>query len=112
MKTVTLSVDSRDDFNRRALSAFAGQKQGARISFASVDLLWQTLTRKRWDLLRAMTGKGPMSIREATRLVDRDVKAVHGDIVALSSAGILDKTEAGVVFPFDAVHVDFELTAA
>jgi predicted transcriptional regulator len=46
------------------------------------------------------------------RRVGRDVKAVHGDVTALLHAGILDQAEAGVVFPYDAVHVDFTLTNA
>jgi hypothetical protein len=38
------------------------------------------------------------------------VKAVHGDVQALLKAGILQKTEKGlIVFPFDTVHVDFML---
>lgn len=112
MTTVTLSVASIDDVNRRALAAFEGEAQGARISFASPELLWRTLTRKRWELLQAMTGQGPMSIREAARRAERDVKAVHGDIHALLDAGVLDRTGEGVVFPYDAVHVDFTLTKA
>ena len=54
-----------------------------------------------------------MTIREAARRVGRDVKAVHGDVRALLDAGILDRTADGrVVFPYDAVHVDFTLTKA
>jgi len=112
MNTVTLSIASRDQVTQRALAAFGGKAQGAHISFETVELLWQTLTRKRWALLRAMTGQGAMSIREAARRVDRDVKAVHGDIHALIAAGVLDRVEDGVVFPYDAVHVDFTLTKA
>ncbi len=112
MNTVTLSVASRDDVTRRALAAFDGRSQGAHISFASAELLWQTLTRKRWELLRAMTGQGAMSIREAARRVGRDIKAVHGDVQALIKAGIVSRTEIGVVFPYNAIHVDFMLTHA
>lgn len=112
MNTVTLSVASREDVTRRALAAFGGEKQGAQISFASAELLWRTLTRKRWELLQAMTGQGAMSIREAARRVGRDVKAVHGDIQALINAGVIDRTDGGVVFPYDAIHVDFMLTKA
>jgi predicted transcriptional regulator len=98
--------------NRRALAAFDGKSQGAHISFASAELLWRTLTRKRWELLRAMTGQGAMSIREAARRVGRDIKAVHGDIQALIVAGIVERADGGVIFPYDAVHVDFMLTHA
>ena len=112
MNTVTLSVASREDVTRRALAAFTGEAQGSHISFASAELLWQTLTRKRWELLQAMTGQGVMSIREAARKVGRDVKAVHGDVQALLGAGMLDRTGEGILFPYDAVHVDFMLTKA
>jgi predicted transcriptional regulator len=112
MNIVTLSIASREDVSRRAATAFRGEEQGAHISFSSVDLLWKTLTMKRWEILRAMTGQGGLSIREVARRVGRDVKAVHGDVTALLQAGILDQAEAGVVFPYDAVHVDFMLTKA
>jgi len=110
MKTVTLSVASRDDVNRRARAAFKGKKQGAHISFASVDLLWQTLTKKRWEILKAMTGQEAMTLREIARCVGRDVKAVHRDVHALLDAGVLDRRADGrIQFPYNAVRVDFTL---
>ena len=85
----------------------------ARIGFASPELLWRGLTAKRWELLKAMTGAGPLSIREAARRVGRDVKAVHGDMKALLAAGVVVRTTDGAVeFPFDAVKVEFLLRAA
>ncbi len=113
MKTVTLEVAPREDVTRRALEAFRGRKQRARISFATPELLWRVLTAKRWEVLKAMTGQGPLPIREVARRVGRDVKAVHGDVHALIDAGLLDKTESNrVVFPFEAIRVEFTLRAA
>jgi predicted transcriptional regulator len=113
MNTVTLGVASFEETKRRTAAAFRGEAQGHHISFASVDLLWQVLTRKRWALLKAMAAQGPMTIREAARRVGRDVKAVHGDVHALLDAGVLDRAEDGrIVFPYDAVHIDFVLQAA
>ena len=71
------------------------------------------MTAKRWELIRTMTGAGPLTIRGAARRVNRDVKAVHGDVHALLNAGILQKTDNGnIVFPFDAIRVDVTLRAA
>ncbi|HXW23569.1 MAG TPA: transcriptional regulator [Xanthobacteraceae bacterium] len=113
MKTVTFAVSSPEEVTRRARAAFGGTRQGARISFASPELLFSLMTPKRWELIRAMAGAGAMSIREAARRVERDVKAVHGDVHALLGAGVLQRDDDGrVVFPFDAVHVDFVLHAA
>ena len=115
MKTVTLDVrtpaDSMADF-ARAWKTTKAQKT-ARISFATPELLWRVLTEKRWELLKVLCGAGPVSIREAARRAERDVKAVHGDVTALLNAGVLSKTEDGqIVFPYEAVKVEFLLKAA
>jgi predicted transcriptional regulator len=113
MNTITLEISSREKINRRFLHAFDGESQGTFISFESPELLFKVISGKRWDLLKVMTGAGPMTIREAARRLERDVKAVHGDVQALLKAGILQKNDNGqIVFPYDVVHVDFMLKAA
>ena len=92
MNTVTLSVASAEDASRRARARVRRQGPGPRISSASAELLWKVLTAERWQLLKAMTGEGGMTIREAARRVGRDVEAVHGDIRAMLDAGVLDRT--------------------
>ncbi|HME20900.1 MAG TPA: transcriptional regulator [Acetobacteraceae bacterium] len=111
MSTVTIGVSSLEEVMRRTAAAFRGKRQGERISFASVELLWKTLTPRRWGLIRAMAGQGPMSMRAAARLVGHDVKTIHGDVRALLDAEVLEKDEMGrIVFPYDVVHVDFTIT--
>jgi predicted transcriptional regulator len=113
MNAIRLEISSREKTTRRFQGAFEKKPQGAYISFTSPALLFKVLSGKRWDLLKIMTGAGPLTIREAARRLKRDVKAVHGDVHALLNAGILQKTDKGlIVFPFDAVHVDFLLKAA
>jgi predicted transcriptional regulator len=98
---------------QRALDAFSGKRRGAHISFGSIDLLWKLLTAKRWQLLKAMAGGGAMTLREAARRADRDVKTVHGDVHALLAAGVQRKIADGKIeFPFGVVHVDFVLKVA
>ncbi len=115
MKTVILEVQSP----KEAMDGFAQawntnkQQASARISFASVELLWKVLTAKRWNILKAMCGAGTVSIREVARRVERDVKGVHGDVVALLNAGLLIRTEEGLIeFPYEAIKVEFLLQAA
>ena len=113
MHTLSLSVAWRAATTARALAAFAGEPQGARLSFASVDLLWRVVNPKRLAILRAMTGAGALPIREVARRVGRDLEAVHGDVHALLDAGVVDLTDDGrVVFPYDAVRVAFDLPPA
>jgi predicted transcriptional regulator len=115
VKTVILDVrppsDSMADFARAWRTGKASRTD--RISFASAELLWKVLTAKRWALLKALAGAGPMTVREAARRVGRDVKAVHTDMTALLAAGVLNRTQSGQVeFPYDAVKVEFLLQAA
>jgi predicted transcriptional regulator len=113
MKTVTLQVAKLKDVKQRLRNAFKVKKQGSYISFATPELLFRLLTAKRWELIRALTGAGPVTIREAARRVGRDVKAVHGDVHALLKAEVLRKTADGlIVFPYDAIRVDVMLRAA
>lgn len=113
MRIVTLEIASLETVKKRASRAFKGEKQGNFISFASPALLFKVLSGKRWELLQAMTGVGPLTIRETARRVGRDVKSVHGDVHSLLNTGLLQKTEEGrIIFPFDAVHVNFMLEAA
>jgi predicted transcriptional regulator len=115
MKTVILEVKSP----KEAMAGFAQawksgrQQKSARISFATPELLWKVLTTKRWEILKALCGAGPVSIREAARRVERDVKSVHGDVIALIGAGLLNRTKSsGVEFPYEAIKVEFLLQAA
>ena len=115
MKTVTLDVrapaTAMSDFTRSWKTRKA--QRTARISFATPELLWRVLTLKRWEVLKALCGAGPVSIREAARRVGRDVKAVHSDVTALLNAGVLERAQGGgIVFPYEAVKVEFLLQAA
>lgn len=115
MKTVTLDIRSPSDAMTDFVQAWKTGKpqRSARISFATPELLWQVLTAKRWELLKALCGAGPVSIRAAARRVGRDVKAVHGDVTALLDAGVLTRTSDGKIeFPYDAIKVEFLLQAA
>lgn len=115
MRTVTLEVCAPSEVMADFVQTWkTGKPQGSvRIGFGTPELLWKVLTAKRWELLKALCGVGPVSIREAARRVGRDVKAVHRDVTALLNAGVLSRAEGGgIEFPFEAVKVEFLLQAA
>lgn len=114
MNTVTIEVANRARSDERFLQAMrTGQPVGAFITFESIEALWAALSAKRWHIVQALCGAGPVALREVARRVQRDVKGVHTDVHALLAAGVLEKTAEGlIVFPYDAVHVDFMLDTA
>lgn len=110
MNTVVLEVRSLKDSLADAARVMKTRRaeREARISFPTPELLWQVLTAKRWELLKALCGTGPVSIREAARRVECDVKAVHDDVTTLLDAGVLNPVHDGrIVFPYEALKVKF-----
>jgi predicted transcriptional regulator len=112
MRTVILGIETQSDVTHRILATARGQRKAGddRISFENVGELWRVLAPKRMEIVRAMTGTGPLTIREVARRVGRDFKAVHSDVTMLASAGIVERTVSGAVeFPYDRVHVEFDM---
>ena len=112
MRALILAVSSRGETNRRFLQAFEGKPQGNLLTFESPSLLFTLLTAERWELLKMMIGAGAITVREAAKRLEKDIRVVQDDVDALLQAGILRKMSDEVEFPFDAVHVDFMLKAA
>jgi predicted transcriptional regulator len=115
MKTVVFSIQTLDS----TLAGFAGAwKSGkcdasAHVGFETWELMHKVLSPKRLEIVRVMTGAGPLSIREIARRVGRDFKGVHTDTALLVQAGVIDKNGQGkLIFPYDRIHVDFEIPAA
>ncbi len=110
MSMVTIGVLQRDVINARFIKAFNGDAQDHFRGFETTADLWKTLTPRRWAILNAITGLGPVSLCEIVRRVGCQVKIVHEDVAVLVNAGLLNRRKDGAIeFPFDAVHVDFML---
>ena len=110
----TLIIGNQPLAQRRAEIARAwktGEPEvAARLDFRSLEGAWQLLNAKRWAILRAMAGQGPLAIREIARRVDRDVRAVHSDVRALHLSGVIDRTPEGkMILPYDVIHLDLTL---
>jgi predicted transcriptional regulator len=82
----------------------------ARVDFESLEGAWKLLNAKRWAILRAMAGRGPLAIREIARRVGRDVRTVHSDVRALHLSGVIDKaTEGKTILPYEVIRLDLVL---
>lgn len=112
MKTLTVRVESLADVRRAVLAAAVRPERTAGLSFPTYELMHRIFAPKRLEIVRAMAGQGPLSIREVSRRVGRDFKGVHADVTALVKAGVLDRTAEGVIFPYDRLHFEFDIDAA
>ncbi len=115
MRTVILGIETQSDVTRRILATARGQRKAGddRISFETVGELWRVLAPKRMEIVRVMTGAGPLTIREVARRVNRDFKAVHADVTMLANAGVVERTDRGAgELPDDRGHGSFDMMAA
>jgi predicted transcriptional regulator len=110
-KTLTIGVMSIEDSKKRMLKELATRTKAAtpRYTFQTPEAMARLLTPPRWNILQALTGAGPLGVRELARRVGRDVKDVHRDAEALVLNGLVDKTtDRKLSFPYKRVRVQFE----
>ena len=111
--TITLQSDWKAGLRQAARSAKASTYQGEILNFETPAQFFGQLTEKRWDIVRAIQGRGELPVREVARIVQRDVKRVHEDIGILTDLGLLERTDSGgVCCPYTSMHIDMYLTAA
>ncbi|AIB12253.1 hypothetical protein ABAZ39_09610 [Azospirillum argentinense] len=67
----------------------------ASVNFADWDTLTRTLTAKRLELLRHLHRHPTASINALAKALGRDYRNVHADVVALVSAGLIERDAAG-----------------
>ena len=113
---LSMSAFVNADDIARGLAGQAAQQStypGEVLNFESSGHFFGQLTEKRSALVRTAQGKGALSVRVLARLVDRDVKRVHEDVVVLADLGLLERTESGgMVCPYSSMHIDMVLKAA
>ena len=115
MRTLVFNLQTVDaalaDFGRAWKS---GKKDAAaQIGFETWGLMHRILSPKRVEIIRIMLDAGPLSIREIAHRIGRDFKGVRSDVTLLVETGVINREESGeLIFPYDKVHVDFEISAA
>ena len=128
MSTLHITVGDREQLRQETLQFVQNveaddldeQDGTATLRFGTYDDFVDSLTPLRLELIRAIAEGTPESMREAARLVDRDVSDVHSDLKQLEVLGILTLEEGGPsgaiqpVVPFDKieVHIDYPLTGS
>ena len=111
--TITLQPDWKAAIRAVCVAAKSGTYQGEVLNFETPAQFFGQLSEKRWAIVRAAQGKGEMSVRELARVVGRDVKRVHDDIVILAELGLLERTDSGgVTCPYSSMHIDMYMQAA
>jgi predicted transcriptional regulator len=119
--TLIVTVESIGAVQQRTADAFKEALAGnspdedapRRLSFETTDQLAYVFTPRAIDLLHAIAQEEPASIREAARLVDRDIKQVSENLERLEEYGVVEFLDEGrakrPVVPYDEIDIQLPL---
>jgi len=119
--TLIVTVESIGETQHRTAEAFEQALSDERpladaprrLSFETTDQLAQVFTPRAIDLLQVIAQDEPASIREASRLVDRDIKQVSENLERLEEYGVVKFEDEGrakrPVVKYDEIDIQLPL---
>jgi predicted transcriptional regulator len=119
--TLIVTIESLSAVQDRTSDAFEqahaddrpDQDAARGLSFETTDQLAQVFTPRAIDLLQAIANDEPASIREAARIVDRDIKQVSENLERLEAYGVVEFVEEGrakrPIVPYDEIDIQLPL---
>jgi predicted transcriptional regulator len=66
------------------------------LSFPDLPVLLRTLSPARWKLMQDLKEKGPCTIYELAKRLQRDYKNVHTDVTQLAELGLIERRGDGL----------------
>ena len=81
------------------------------MTFVDWDALNAVLTPRRIEMMRYLRHTTAPSIRALARGLERDVKHVHADVVALQELGLVERIEAGLTSQVDEITSTIRIAA-
>jgi predicted transcriptional regulator len=82
----------------------------ALLSFADLPLLAKNLTPARWELLKKLKARGPLTVFALAKVLERDYKNVHTDVARLIELNLIERTATSLIrVSWDAVRAEFRL---
>lgn len=119
MTTLKVTVGESDAIKERARRRIRAAEAGEELddvqpalNFSYTDLA-RLLSEKNLELLEAIAEHEPSSMREASKLVDRDFKEVHRNLTELDTLDVIEFWEEGrskrPVVQYDNVEIAIDL---
>jgi predicted transcriptional regulator len=102
-----------EDAGKRFKKVWAtGKANPAVFTFSSPAQLFSVISPKRWQLIERLQHLGPSTVRGLARALDRDVKRVHDDVMAMIDWGLVERNDDALVHvPYSVIHAAFDLKA-
>jgi predicted transcriptional regulator len=95
MKAMRIKVKPKSELEAESLAVAQAFDQGKRIKaisgtyFESMQAVRKFLTDKRLEVWRTIRDRKPASISELAKILKRDFKSIHSDVMLLESIGLI-----------------------
>lgn len=119
-KTLEVRVQPTDELRKETLEKIQALEQGEETSdmhvlnLPSERELSRLMSEKNLELLHAISDHEPSSIRELARLVDRDYKEVHRNVMELEQLNVVEFRQEGrskrPILEYDNIEINVDLT--
>jgi len=118
-KQIKLEVKGERESAREFVEAWNRAERGMapeppvdRLYFRDLGTLLKFLTPKRLEALKVLHEKGPMSVRALAKSLRRDYKNVYRDMQTMERAGLVSRSEEGLLkVPWSRILAEVPLAA-
>lgn len=118
-RELTIGVSSPEEIAREAATVWKRAEKGLLpprpiegVYFADFATLFRVLTPRRFELLRALRGRGKMTVRALARCLKRDYKNVHTDVQMLKHAGLIESDNGRIFMPWKTIKAELTVKPA
>jgi predicted transcriptional regulator len=95
MKAMRIEIKAKSELEAESLAVAKAFDQGKRVKpvsgtyFESMQAVRKFLTDKRLEVWRTIRDRKPGSITELAKMLKRDFKSIHSDVMLLESIGLI-----------------------
>ena len=111
MTTMTVKIQNVDELFGDMRQASQGEALGNIVSFESYQAFAKFLTPNRLELIEALLGEEPMTVRQLADKLGRGIRRTHDDVSALAQLGLITTGRGNIAAPYDELHIDVTIKA-
>jgi predicted transcriptional regulator len=117
-RNIKIGITTEEQINKEFIKAWHKAEKDEievseeRLYFVDPKTFFQVLSKRRIALLKVLHTHGVSSIRELSRLLNRDYKNVYQDVQLLKKMGLIHQDENKKIYvPWDKINAEISLAA-
>jgi predicted transcriptional regulator len=117
-RNIKIGIATEEQINKEFIKTWHKAEKGEievpeeRLYFVDPKTFFQVLSKRRIALLKVLHTHGVSSIRELSRLLNRDYKNVYQDVQLLKKMGLIHQDENKKIYvPWDKINAEISLAA-